>query len=378
MDFEKGYRLKFAGSAGFAATMSSWRAQALKMLADVYGARVAEACVFEMDACHLGLEGHEGDLFEKATVSVREDLAATIGGVFASKINCIVDFHFAGSATLALMIHGSETYGKAWETRREVFRWGWTDGAPPRGLTSEAWAERQKYWSAVDRARKSGMGSFRFELLTDSVPPIGWQKVEEQFPAFEKRVSTAVERLAEAEGIDAEKLSEGARTKLAERVRKTLIKDPSRHHMAPRASMRPKQEKEPKKIVVKKRPTYSDSSIIDHADIVVSADGRPFMAVPAVGLDKNERLFVQIGSKHVIFLQGGIQYGAVTDVAADARDYLRGLTSITVVEVEEKEGRRLLRAKHAAMVQDISLGEGFRRPIQSFSKRAKTMEIQET
>lgn len=111
------------------------------------------------------------------------------------------------------------------------------------------------------------------------------------------------------------------------------------------------------------------ASSIDHADVVVSSDGRTFVAAPYVGLDVRNRVFLQVGDSHVAVSQGGVQFGYVTGVQKSAIDHLRHCRTVTLVEVERRDGRRLLRARHVAIVSDISLGEsvnvalgGFRRP----------------
>jgi hypothetical protein len=106
--------------------------------------------------------------------------------------------------------------------------------------------------------------------------------------------------------------------------------------------------------------------MIDHADVVVSGDGRTFVAVPNVGLDPEARVFVQVSEKDVSISQGGVQFGTVTNVPRAAVDHLRMCDTVTLVEVEHADGRRLLRARHVAIVKDISMFETAMRPLVGF------------
>lgn len=394
MDFQRGYRLKLASAADLAKLLAGFRGSALRLLAADYGARIARVAVGTLDEVRIGLATHERDLLVEATRIVKAAHEREVDGVFAPQLNCVIEFFFVGGATLAVMETGADRYRRAWEARREVVPWGSPakNGASSR-LTDRGRKERDRAWEAARRQFGSGIGRFRFQLLSDGLPTPGWATIGKHMPSFESRVAQSVAKLAAADGADPASLAPSSRADYGRRVAPLLPISPNRDSFRPgrrkaegdpprdegKGRGRGKQPGRPSVISVNRGPGRTDGAAgtIDHADIVVASDGRAFMAVPFVNLRKEDRVFIQVGSKDVTFQQNSIHYGTVTDVSAGARDYLRGLTSITLVEVGEVGGRRLLRAKHAAMVSDISPGEGLRRPIETFRRRGRDVGMQQ-
>jgi hypothetical protein len=391
MDFERGYRLRVSGLGELTKLLGAYRTHALRIMASTYAEQIARTAVTSLDATSVGLVQHKGDLLSQARESVAAAHDRVIDGTYAKNLNCAIRFHFIGPAILAEMTHGSDRFRRPWEARREVVKWGWSEGKPkPSGIGEQAWADRGRLWSEAKNTSAAGFGVFRFSLLEDRLPKLGWNAIGRCIPDFEWRVQQCIRRLAVAGGLDPASLSERDRKRLDERARNTIRHDvhessfttstilarPRAKILAPAVAAETARPSEVSKTPIPSRKEQM-ASIIDHADIVVASDGRAFMAVPYVGFRPEDRVFIQVGSKDISFMQNGIQYGTVANIPAASRDYLRGLTSITIVEIVETDGKRLLRAKHTAMVSDISLGEGLRRPLQTFRRRSRDAGIQE-
>jgi hypothetical protein len=110
-------------------------------------------------------------------------------------------------------------------------------------------------------------------------------------------------------------------------------------------------------------PTKPKQAMIDHADVVLGNDGRTFVAVPHVGMAAETRVFIQLSGNNVSIAQAGILYGSVTNVPRAAIDHLRMCDTVTLVEIEQSNGRRLLRAKHVAIVKDATMFGNSMRPL---------------
>jgi hypothetical protein len=387
MDFERGYRLRVTGLGELTKLLGAYRTHALRIMAASYADQIARTAVSTLDASCVGLVQNKGDLLIHAKESVAAAHDKTTDGVYARGLNCHVEFHFVGPAILAVMTHGSERFRRPWEARREVVKWGWSaDGQKPSHIGDAAWQDRARFWAEAGKTSAAGFGMFRFILLEDKLPLLGWNAVGRCVPDLEWRVEQCVRKLAISAGLDPASLAERDRKRFDERARSALrpIIDES-SFVKTVVSAKPKETTvrpetatpPPAKEIRKPSKREEMASTVDHADIVVAADGRAFMAVPYVGFRAEDRVFIQVGSKDITFMQNGIQYGSVANIPAASRDYLRGLTSITVVEIIESGGKRLLRAKHTAMVSDISLGEGLRRPLQTFRRRSRDAGIQE-
>lgn len=98
---------------------------------------------------------------------------------------------------------------------------------------------------------------------------------------------------------------------------------------------------------------------IDHADLIESADGRFFLAVPEAGLDERARVFIQIGDRHMSIVQNAIHKGHIENLSRVSLECLRRLQVISLVEISNGERRRPV-SKHMAIIQDISLDDGFK------------------
>ncbi|MDW9478812.1 hypothetical protein GOB57_08865 [Sinorhizobium meliloti] len=389
MDFDRGYRLRVSGLGELTKLLGAYRTHALRIMAASYAEQIARTAVSALDASCVGLAQNKGDLLLHARDSVAAAHDKVTDGIYARGLNCHIEFHFVGPAILAVMTHGAERFRRPWESRREVVKWGWSAKAQKPGhIGDEAWRDRARFWAEAGKTSAAGFGVFRFILLEEKLPVLGWNAVGRCIPEMEWRVEQCIRKLAVAGGLDPSNLSEKDRRKFEERVRSAIspkIDEASfskgmvaaKPTPGSQVQTPPKSHEKPAKEARKPPRPQQMASIVDHADIVVAGDGRAFMAVPYVGFRAEDRVFIQVGSKDITFMQNGIQYGSVANIPAASRDYLRGLTSITVVEIIESDGKRLLRAKHTAMVSDISLGEGLRRPLQTFRRRSRDTGIQE-
>jgi hypothetical protein len=385
MDFEHGYRLKLGQLSDFTRLVAGFRTHAMRIMAASYAEQVAKTAVVALDAAALGLTQSAPDMLAAALDTVRASHDRTVDGVYAPTLNCVIAFHFVGPAVLAVMEHGDDRYRRPWEGRREVVKWGWSAAARPAHVGEAAWADRGKFWAEAAKMSAAGLGRTTFELVNGPLPAIGWNAIQKCLPDMEWRLEHCVRRLAASERRDPKTLTEKERARMRERARAgvageltketfaargTAARQPARNPPMPKTA-KPRDDDE------KREPADGRAAMIDHADLLVSSEGRPFLAVPYVGFRPEDRVYVQVGSKDVTFAQNGVQFGAVNGIPASARDYLRGLTTITLVEVSTNDRKRLLRARHVAMVSDISLGEGMRRPTQTFKRRTRDADIEE-
>ena len=386
MSFKKGCRLKISHMIELNKFISEYRSNAIKLLGASYAKQIAMSATTSLDSYYVGLSQHNGDFLKSAIESVKSSHDKYQDGIYAPSLNCVVEFYFIKRAILAVMDHGSAKYQKTWENRPEVIQWGWSHEADrPTHISEKSWNERKLFWNEVGKIKSSNLGHFKFTLIDNKIPPIGWVSIQKNMPKFEWRVAECVRRLAISEELNPNSISDKDKKRLNDRVRKSLTPnlceyDFSKDSTTAKLKTQTKKENNKKTKLLKfsKKPLNSNSSSIDHADIVVAANGRAFIAVPLVDLKKEDRVYIQVGSKDVTFIQNGVLYGTVRDISTDARDYLRSLTSITLVEVGEEKGQRLLRAKHTAMVNDISINEGVRRPVQKFRRKSRETAIQET
>lgn len=385
MDFERGYRLRLSHLGEWTKLVGAYRTHALRIMATSYAEQIARTAVAALDASSLGLVHNKGDLLARAEDSVKDAHDKVTDGIYAHSLNCWIEFHFVGPAILAVMTHGGDRFRKPWEARREVVRWGWSENGPkPTHIGEKAWKDREVFWREVAKTSAADFGKFRFTLLEDKLPALGWNAIGRCMPTFEWRVEQCVRKLAIADRVDPAAIPEKERKRFEVRVQASIQPEICEASFSTVLTMnRPTERLAP--ILTRQKEartsqlssTEEMASIIDHADIVVAADGRAFLAVPHVGFKAEDRIFIQVGSKDITFIQNGIQFGTVKNIPATSRDYLRGMTSITVVEVKVSGEKRLLRAKHTAMVSDISLGEGLRRPLQTFRRRSRNTGIQE-
>jgi len=372
-----GYRLKASSVAEVSRLLDDFRTDAVRTLARGYGRLVAQSAVATHDRACAGLADHPQDPFASACRAVREANPADPSGLVAPDLNCVVALHFVRDAVLARFVHGGPQYLKAWEAMRGVVPWGWQEGPRPADVTERSWEMRGKYWQAA--TPKPGLGALHFTLLEGQLPAIGWAGMHRYVPGYEQRLSLVAAAIDKALSCGAAQARERAAAVIPREITKDALLRPSRPSARPRPAAAPtgaqrirseaeaarKERKEKSK-----RAEVRDAKAveIDHADVVVSSDGRTFVAVPYVGLDPETRVFLQVGDGHLAVSQGGVQFGHVSDVPRSAIDALRLCRTVVMVEVDGKGGGRLLRAKHVAIVSDIGLAEGLKVPLGAFKR----------
>ena len=420
MDPAKGYRLRVSGVADLSKVLDGFRGDATRLLARRYGTLVAREAAWALDRWKLGLSGSHDDFVAAASASVRKRQVGE-GPLPFPDLNCAVSLHFVNDAVLAGFVHGDDGYRKAWEGLREVVPWGWSESAArPKGVSEGAWEARGRIWQAALSGPPFGRG-LRFTLVEASLPDLGWGAVRRHLPTWEERVARAAALLA-GKGVDAAAARRQAEETLTREVdRETLVPGPSRPTARPprkpapqpaavaRGAVQPgsgpslelagdqpaaarrtspatledattaaerirreaRTARKSRAAAPRQEPSEPErAASIDHADVVVGSDGRVFVAAPYVGLDPENRVFLQVGEAYVAVSQGGMQYGHVTGVPRTAIDLLRTCKTVVLVEVARREdGGRLLRARHVAIVSDIGLSDslsislgGFRRP----------------
>lgn len=376
MDEIRGYRLKTATIAELSGLIDGFRRDAMKVLARDYARLVARKAVAELDLSLAGGGRRRLDMIGWASGEVGAHLSQKDFMAGGRDLNCRIQFDVVREAVLARFLSGNAEYLRLWENRKDVVKWHWERGQRPQGVTEKNWDARRRFW--IEATKKPSIGAgFKFILIDEPLPVLGWNGIHRYVPDFESRVSACVDRLAQSQG-GAAAMRKSELQKLREKVRASIPERPGKEHFSDRAApaapaARPAAVRvdvaKPAPVQAQVSGSGSKRSMIDHADVVVSGDGRTFVAVPYVGLAPEARVFIQVSSKDVSISQGGVQFGTVTNVPRAAVDHLRMCDSVTLVEVEQANGRRLLRAKHPAIVNDIGMFETAMRPLVGFVRK---------
>lgn len=377
MDAMKGYRLKTATIADLSGLIDGYRRDAMKVLARDYARLVARKAVGELDLSLAGGGRRRQDLIGWASSEVAAHLAQKDFVVNGRDLNCRIQFDVVREAVLARFLSGNSEYLRLWENRKDVVKWHWERGERPTGISEKNWDSRRRFW--IEATKKPSIGAgFKFILIDEALPSLGWNGIHRYVPDFESRVAACVDRLAAAQG-GAASLKKTELEKIRQRVREAIPEKPSKDHFANRTAPPSAVRHQSLVKIDAVKPavpsahvqTPAQRSMVDHADVVVSGDGRTFVAVPYVALAPDARVFIQVSEKDVSISQGGVQYGTVTNVPRDAVSHLRMCDTVTLVEVEHADGRRLLRARHVAIVKDISMFETAMRPLVGFVRNKK-------
>jgi len=378
MSSANGYRLKINSIVELSAWLDDYRTTSLRILGKQYGSLVARKAVELLDKDRMGIQDLPEDVLAAACSAVREELGKNADGIIAPDLNCVIRFHLVHDAVLATFIHGHSEYRKAWETNKAVVRWGWAEDAERGDLSEQIWKAREKYWSRAN-SRKLG-GNLLFSLIEQPLPNIGWGAIWRYLPSEEERIAAGVNALkaSDPSGLmrrySASRLQEMVYRSIDREVSKTsfLKSGKNRQSGAKRlredvtAARKAPVAKDLKEKLEAKERTPAKASEIDHADVIVASNNKIFVAVPYVGLDHESRVFVQVGDKHVAFSQNGVQYGFVDNVQRSSLDLLKTTNQVILVEIEKNYEERLLRAKHIAIVTDISLQESFGAALNRF------------
>lgn len=374
MDSSRGYRLKVETVTELSTFVDDFRTSSLRLLSRKYGALVAKASVAIVDNANIGIREFPNDPILEACEQIKSDLKLTQSPYKFPTLNCVIKISFVHDAVLATFIHGNAEYLKTWEGMRPVVKWPWHPKMiKPTNLSDKAWQIRKKYWEAC--SSKSGFGSgFEVILIEKDLPKLSWGNIRRYIPSFEERVEMAINALRAS---DKSRLTDKIKyANIRAKVTADIDQDLSKSSFVKQESVpnlqrlreATKLPEESKNLKTLETPAENISSSIDHADIIIASDLRVFIAAPYVGLEADARLFVQVGDSHISFSQNGIQYGYVDSVKKTALDVLKACKTVTVVEVEKINGERLLRAKHIAIVSDVSLNEGLNLSLSRFRK----------
>lgn len=384
MTSAKGYRLKLNSIIELSTWLDDYRATSLRQLGKMYGTMVAKKAVEYLDYDRMGINDLPEDVFAKACSDVRKLLGKSPNGIIAPDINLSVKFHFVHDAILATFNHGNDEYLKTWESNKSVVKWGWSASSNLNDIPEHIWRVREKYWAKAN-ARKIG-GDFQFILVDRPLPDIGWGSIWRYLPSNEQRIATTIEALKESDPTGLTKRFSGQ--KLQETVFRSIDREITKNSFLKSNRTRNYGAKKIRQdvAVARKQSVAKDinerieakerqpvrASEIDHADVIVASDNKIFVAVPYVGLDPDSRVFVQVSDKHVTFSQNGVQYGFVDNVKSSSLDILKSTNQVILVEIEKNFDERLLRAKHIAIVTNISLQDGFGSAINRFKQITNT------
>lgn len=376
MTSANGYRLKLNSIVELSAWLDDLRSSLTKNLTRHYGAMVAKKAVELLDKDRMGISDLPENTLAQACEEVRSALGKDKNGIIAPELNCIVKLYLVHDAILAIFTHGSPEYKKIWDANKAVVKWGWSKNIDQGGISNQVWVMREKYWTRA-LSRKIG-AELQFSLINDHLPNIGWGAIWRYLPTQEERIANAIEALKQSDPSGLMKRYPGHR--LQEMVLRSIDKDITKLSFVKSAKnkksgsdrirkdvkRRPSAAKDIREKLEEASQTPQKAHEIDHADVIVASNNKIFVAVPYVGLDHESRVFVQVGDKHVAFSQNSVQYGFVDNVQRSSLDILRGTNQVVLVEIEKRSSERLLRAKHMAIVTDISLQESFGAAINRF------------
>lgn len=381
MNSKRGYRLRLGTLKEVSSFIDDFRTGATKILARKWtadvAARAAEAC----DFASLGITPGSRDFIRAAC----EELNAKLATVDLARhaYNCSLDFYFVDTAILVVFVHGDKDFQEAWRKKRVVEHWGWGKDVPrPAAIPEKQWLFREQVWTALAR-RPRFASALNFQLLVAPLPLVTPKQVIPYLPSHSVRIDNAVAALLAQEGKKLKDVSQHEIDKLKDHVNRRLVPVLTAEHLLGTAPMEPvpgvMAHKLANPIVEKsdlrarkRSEDVGKSASIDHADIILASDGRTFIAVPNVGLADKSRVFVHVGTKDVVFIQDGINYGTVTNVPEAAKEHLKFCKEAVLVEVDKNGDGRLLRARYVAIVTDISFTENQRQSILGFKRPTRS------
>lgn len=245
----------------------------------------------------------------------------------------------------------------AFDKRDDLMQATWWPGERPREVGEREWRARGQIWTAYDALPRLGR-DLVLDLFGDKLPNPTVKSVARRLPSLAVRAErTALAKLAaqrfgrpEPPGAQGAVLAdwlataEGrARYQEAKRDLAALLQDKPGEATLGRYGERRS----------KRTPRQTGPVAIDHADIMRTHDGRTFMAVMDAGLAPSARVFVQVGDNFITVVQNGIVKGQIDRIPAFAMDVLRGFTDLILVELRWEGDRRVPKAQHRAMVQDL-------------------------
>jgi hypothetical protein len=233
----------------------------------------------------------------------------------------------------------------------------WWQGEPPRGVGEREWRARGRIWTAYDALPRFGR-DLVLDLFGDRLPNPSAKSVAKRVPSLAVRAErTALAKLSverfgrpEPPGAKGAALAEWlstpegrARFQDAKRDYAALLRD----RLGEAALARYGERRS------KRAPRQTGPMPIDHADIMQTHDGRTFMAVMDAGLAPAARVHIQVGDNFITVVQNGVVKGQIDRIPASTMGILRGFSDLILVELRWEGDRRVPKAQHRAMVQDI-------------------------
>jgi hypothetical protein len=243
------------------------------------------------------------------------------------------------------------------DRREDLLPATWWQGERPKDVAEREWRARGRIWAAYDALPRFGR-DLVLDLFGDRLPNPSAKTVAKRMPSLAVRAErTALAKLSverfgrpEPPGAKGAALAEWlstpegrARFQDAKRDYAALL----RERLGEAALGRYGERRS------KRAPRQTGPVPIDHADIMQTHDGRTFMAVMDAGLAPAARVHIQVGDNFITVVQNGVVKGQIDRIPAPTMDILRGFRDLILVELRWEGDRRVPKAQHRALVQDI-------------------------
>ncbi|OAH27931.1 hypothetical protein AX289_09970 [Methylorubrum populi] len=346
--------------ADFARAMAAVRQEVSRAGAGLLAAEAADASMRLLDLHHAGIV--ERDPEGSPLADAVQDLRGRRAGERARSrydvtLDVVLSFATVGDRILIVPTCVPATLLRTLGGRDDLLPAAWSPGPPPRGIAEREWRARGEIWAAYDALPRLGR-DLVLDLFGDRLPNPSVKSVLRRLPSLAERAErTALAKLCsqrfnrpEPPGAQGAVLAEWLRSGEgraafadARRDIAALLQDrPGEASLAKYGERRRARA-----------PRQTGPVPIDHADIMQTHDGRTFMAVMDAGLAPNARVFVQVGDNFVTVVQNSLVKGQIDRIPKFAMDILRGFSDIILVELRWEGDRRVPKAQHRAIVNDI-------------------------
>jgi len=353
MGTKRGYRARLDSVQGLHALIDGFRRDGLRAFLVRYARSVARECFLLMDAHRLGVEEQDADdpPVLMALARVREDIERRT----PTGCDMACDGHVApmddGHAYFWFS-HMHEACAATWEAAAGVERFDPPDdGQPGADL-------RRRTWARVLGRSGGPFCGLRFQLLGgQSLPALSLDMVLRHAPAFDARAAAAARLWLESGKAPAGTTASQAK----ERVAAALERRPGKDALS--------RFGHSQRLLAEEPGEKPERGHIDHADIVELDDGGVLVIAFSAGLSPDDTVFLQVGDSFFTVVQNGVQFGYVDDVPEDGMAVLRAHRPVTLVEVDRREGRGRVRARHGAVVNDIGMERSLSAAMGSWRNR---------
>lgn len=361
MQSRDGFSIEIAGPAGFAEFLGVLRRDAMRVFARLYGAVLADQVARRVDGHRSGLlPGAPGaSPLRDALDEVRRQHAGAAEGSPLQALDLRLRLLPVAAGFVLAYENGHPAYREALLAIE-----GMRDIGIPHGEDPGAVDPRAAAWEEALSGPPMGRGLV-FRLVETALPSVRHGALRRSFPSHEARCLRTAQSIVLERGAN----GDGAREAIDREVRR-LVRLLPREISEQDAAAYPTARKPAPRPAVPEARLLSGPALIDHADVMESADGRVFVAVNEAGLDPDERVHVQIVDRYVSFVQGTMHFGGVPDVPYAAVELLRRTREVFVVEVRRSGGRREVKARHEALVRDDSLPDLFKTGMSTFRNSA--------